>query len=46
MTAHAKAAPNPIWNEALILKLPHPAAVLTVSLLLLDSAHTEVHAEP
>ncbi len=33
MTSVAKPAPNPVWNETLHLKVPHPTAVLEVSIL-------------
>jgi len=33
MTANSKPTPNPLWNETLHLKVPHPTAVLHVSVL-------------
>ena len=44
MTAEARPAPNPLWNETLHLKLPHPTAVLEVSMLI-DTAG-DVDPEP
>ena len=43
-TAQSKATPNPLWNETLHLKVPHPTAVLHVCIL--QENVGEVDSEP
>ena len=44
LTTNAKPSPNPLWNETLHLKVPHPTAVLSVSVI--QDSSGELDPEP